>query len=133
MNRRAADGNGNYRPVPDLPSQSLKKVRRINAIGAIPNRAAPAGRNRRGARFAALRVSIRAMARRLIRFAPRSALEQRIDLFRQFLDRQRAAQLLAIDEQGWRRFDAELLGGAVLLGLQAVEELLISQAGVEAL
>src|ERR1700758_5491748 len=62
---------------------------------------------------------------------PLSCLEIGVDLFGQLVDRDIADQLLAIDEKSGRRIDAELLGGVITDGLDAVEELLIRQAFIE--
>src|ERR1700722_1569661 len=64
---------------------------------------------------------------------PLSFLEIGVDLLGYHLDRLIAVELLAVDEKGRRRVDAELLGGAVAHLLDAVEHLLIRQAVVEGL
>src|SRR3954470_5160167 len=62
-----------------------------------------------------------------------SALEKRVDLLLEFLDRGLALDLLAIDEEGRRRIHFKNLAGVFLVGGDLVEQRLVLQAGLDLL
>src|SRR5712691_8378003 len=64
---------------------------------------------------------------------PLSALEIGVDHLRHIVDRHAARLLLAIDEKGRGRVDAELGGGPLARLVDAVKHLLIRHAGLETL
>src|SRR6266576_1122855 len=56
-----------------------------------------------------------------------SALQERVDLLLELLDRGLALDLLAIDKEGRRRIDLQHLAGILLVGGDLVEQRLIFQ------
>src|SRR6516162_1214952 len=62
-----------------------------------------------------------------------SALEKRVDLLLELLDRGFALDLLAVDEEGRRRIDLQHLARIFLVGGDLVEERLILEAGLDLL
>src|SRR5215213_6966975 len=62
-----------------------------------------------------------------------SALQQRFDLLVEFLERGRALDHLAVDEESRRRVDLQHLAGKLLVGGDLVEQRLILQAVLDRL
>src|SRR6478609_84237 len=62
-----------------------------------------------------------------------SALQQRIDLLGEFLERGLALDLLAVDEERRRRIDLQNVAGIFLVGGDLVEQRLVLQAGLDLL
>src|SRR6266480_211245 len=62
-----------------------------------------------------------------------SALQERLDLLVEFLERGLALDLLAIDERGRRRIDLQHLTGEFLIGGDLVEQRLVLEAALDGL
>src|SRR5258707_9585716 len=63
----------------------------------------------------------------------KSALEQRLDLLVEFLERGLALDHLAIDEKGRCRVDLQHLAGEFLIGGDLVQQRLVLEAGLDGL
>src|SRR5438876_5801052 len=64
---------------------------------------------------------------------PESALQERLDLLVEFLERGFALDLLAVDKEGRRRINLEHLAGVFLVGGDLVQQRLVFQATVDRL
>jgi hypothetical protein len=123
------------RPFRDLPGPVRCRGRRMNrracegncrpkAGGGFPYFSGTTEKIPRLARMAPLGTQAK---------KPLSALEIGVDRLGHVFDRQGSRMLRSIDEKSRRRLDLELVDGALADAFDAIEHLLIREAGVESL